>query len=155
MINRIAIIAIFVFCIGLPSSKGQSPEDSARYLAPFQETPFMDDFLLLTKEMNDSFQQGPFLFSHIWESSLGIDANTEPAYFQFDDALYKAGPNASLERLQLLNAASQIDFRPIRTGPINYEAYYLGMNLKDTRLLGLKALEFGFIERLSLNPTEQ
>ncbi len=146
-----SITAIFIF-LSIPLSlNAQQSQDSIIYLNPFERTHLMDDYRLLLQNKEVFLDEGPFFYSHIWESAIGLGANTEPAYFQFDDELYKAGPNASLKRLQLFTAASRINFRPISAGPINYEAYYMEMSLDDTKLLGLKAIEYGFLERLKLN----
>lgn len=106
--------------------------------------------MLLLDPSDNGIGEGPYFYSHIWESAVGVRSDTEPAYFAFDGEVYKTGPNKSLEELQLLNAANRISFRPISAGPVNYDAFYLKWSLDDTKKLGLKAIDYGFFERLRL-----
>jgi len=142
----ISIAALFLVPVLLFSQA----EDTLKYLDPFDQTHLLDDYMLLLDPSGNGIGDGPYFYSHIWESAVGVRSDTEPAYFAFDGEVYKTGPNKSMEELILLNAANQISYRPISAGPVNYDAYYLKWSLDATEKLGLRAIDYGFFERLRL-----
>lgn len=120
------------------------------YLNPFQKTQMIDDYLLLTDNLGLTMDRIPMLNSPDG-TPLKIEPDQTPSYLKFNGTLYSIGDERNLEPLSPFIAENLIDYRPINVGPIDYEEYYHGFPLKDTEYLGIKLLEYGFLEKLRIN----
>lgn len=146
-------IILFSFFLGLCMQGillAQQEDEVIMYLNPFQKTQLIDDYLLLTDNLGLTMDRVPLLDSP-GGTPLQIEPDQTSAYLKFNGALYSVGNEDKLQAMSSLIMDSKIDFRPINPGPLEYEGYYLRLPLEDTEHLGIKLLEYGYLEKLRIN----
>lgn len=139
--------ALILLAIG--KLKAQEKGNTVMYLNPFQNTQMIDDHLLLVDNLGLTMDRVPMLASSKG-TPLYISSDETPAYLIFRGKAYTLNSAANLDVFKPIITENKIDYWPLRIAPL-YEVYEMEIPLSNTEYLGIKLLEYGYLDQLKIN----